>query len=172
MRPRRLVRAWVPVRFAIAVTLSLIYISITAADTIRIAAEARDPGVKRWISYDILGNRNHPFPIVYFSTQHFKTWVGEFLIVLPQQRYDVLSAYTQARIARDDCPGPEHVGDVWYTVRVIEHKKRTQRCVLPQGSACDYLSGVEKLSGINWTTSEVRTITDFVAEVRCNEHAL
>ena len=78
---------------------------IATSDNSRIALEGRDPGVKRWISYEIVGPRNHPFPIVYLSTLHFETWLAEFLIVLPEPRYDIVAADTQARIARPDCPG-------------------------------------------------------------------
>jgi hypothetical protein len=158
-----------PSRLAIALTASIISTSITAAEDLSIPLFARDPGVKRWIWYEILGPRNHPLPIVYLSTQPFKTRRGEFLIVLPPTRYDIISAYTRARIARPDCPGKEPAGDVWYTVEIAEHdEKHTRRCVLPQALACDYLSGVVKLSGINWTPTELQPITEFMMEIRCN----
>lgn len=168
MKPRWLAQAQTDAGLAVVLALSTIYTTIASADTVRIAAFARKPPVRHLISYDILGNRNHPFPILYISTQHFETWRGEFLIVLPQSRYDAIAAYTQDRISRADCPGNEHIGDVWYTIRIIEHEKNTQRCVLPQALACDYLAGVEKLSGINWSAAELRQINEFIGELRCN----
>ncbi len=156
-------------RLAIALTALIFCTSITSAEDIYLAGEARDPGVTRWISYEILGPRNHPLPIVYFSTQRFKTMSDEHLVVLPSARYEVISAYTRARIARTDCPGEEPRANVWYAVKIAEHdEKHTQRCVLPQASACDYLSGVVKLSGIKWTAKELQPITDFILEVRCD----
>lgn len=146
----------------------MICTSVTTADTPRIPDQARNPGVKRWISYEIIGPRNHPFPIVYLSTQEFEILRGESLIVLPQQRYDIISADTQARIARPDCPGNEAVGPVWYSVKITAHEKHTRHCVLPRALACHYLSGVVKLSGINWTVAELRPITDFMEEDACN----
>jgi hypothetical protein len=156
-------------RPAIALMASIICIGIATAEDIYLAGEARDPGVTRWISYEILGPRNHPLPIVYLSTQRFKTMSDEHLVVLPPARYDVISAYTQAHIAGPDCPGEEPRGNVWYTVKIAEHhEKHTQSCVLLQALACDYLSGVLKLSGVNLTATERQPITNFMAEVKCD----
>ena len=160
-------------RLAIALMASIICIGIATAEGIYLAGKARDPGVARWISYEILGPRNHPLPIVYVSTQRFKTMSDEHLVVLSQVRYDLISAYTQARMARSDCPGEEPRGNVWYTVKVAElNEKRTQSCVLPQASACDYLSGVLKLSGVNLTAVERRPIANFMAEVKCDSNSI
>jgi hypothetical protein len=160
-------------RFAIALMVSSICIGIATAEDIYLAGEARDPGVTRWISYEILGPRNHPLPIVYLSTQRFKTMSDEHLVVLPPARYDVISAYTRARTARTDCPGEEPRGNVWYTVKIAEHnEKYTQHCVLPQALACDYLSGVLRLPGVNLTATERRPITNFMAEVKCDTSSI
>ena len=156
-------------RLAVALTALIFCTSITSAEEISLSLFARDPGVERWIWYQILGPQNHPLPIIYLSTQHFKTRTNEFLIVLPPARYDIISAYTQARIARPGCPGEEPRGNVSYTVEIAEHhENHTRRCVLPQALACDYLSSVVKLSGINWTAKELKPITDFMLEVRCD----
>jgi hypothetical protein len=158
-----------PSRLAITLTASILWASTTTAEDIDISPFARDPSVERWIWYEVLGPQNHPYSIVYLSTQTFKTRLGEHLVVLPSHGYDIISAYTQARIDQPDCPGTEPAGDVWYTVKISEHEKnRTQRCVLPQALACDYLSAVLRLSGINWTESERRPIADFAAQIKCN----
>lgn len=157
-----------PLRLATAVIASIICISMLSAKQISIAFQARDPGVRRWISYQVLGPRNSPFTIVYFSTRPFKTLVGEYLVVLPAARYDIVSSYTLGRVARPDCPGEFRGGDVWYTVQVADHDRgRTRQCILPQRSACDYLSGVVKLRGINWTTMELRPVVDFMGQIKC-----
>jgi len=158
-----------PLRFATAMTVLLVCTSVASAEGIELAGGARDPGVKRWIWYQIIGPRNHPLPIVYLSTQSFKTKSDEFLVVLPLARYQVVSAYTQARIARNDCPGEKPRGDIWNTVEIGVHvDKRTRRCLLPQESACDYLSDVLKLSGVDLTATERQPIVNFMAEVRCD----
>jgi len=89
---------------------------------------------------------------------------------LPAERYDIFFEYTQARIGRTrtDCQGAEPRGNVWYTVEVVQHDKKTaQRCILPQAAACDYLSSVVKLSGMSWSATELRPITGFMSEIEC-----
>jgi hypothetical protein len=155
-------------RVLTALAISFFCASLTAAKEVYVAGSARDPGVEHWISYQIKGPSNHPYPIVYLSTRHFETMPAEFLIVLPPARYDIVSAYTEARIARPDCPGEEPAGNVWYSVEIAEHESRhTKRCIIPQADACDYLSGVLRLPGIEWTADEQRPIDDFMLEVKC-----
>lgn len=158
-----------PSRLALTLTLSVICANVTAAGAPPFALLARDPGVKRWIWYQILGPQNHPLPIVYISTQHFKTMRNEYLIVLSPARYDIVSAYTHARLARPDCPGKKPAVNV-NIVEIAEHEENhTQRCVLPRPLVCDYLSGVVKLSGVNWTGTERRPINYFMAEAFCSD---
>jgi hypothetical protein len=38
---------------------------------------------------------------------------------------------------------------------------------LPQRLACDYLSDVEKLGGVNWTAKELHPITGFMNQIKC-----
>jgi hypothetical protein len=134
----------IPSKPAIAIALWIVSTSATAGD-FRLAPFARDPGVERWTWFQILGPRNHPFPIIYLSTRAFMTKPNESLVVLPPERYDIFSAYTHARITRSDCPGTEPRGEIWYTVEVVEHDKNAVRhCMLPQVSACSYLASVVK----------------------------
>jgi hypothetical protein len=161
-----------PFRFAAALVASIICIGVTSAKEISPAVEARDPGVGRWIWYQVLGPRNSPFTIVYFSTRRFTTTMGEHLIVLPLHRYDLISAYTQSRLARSDCPGEFPAGNIWYTVQIAEHNKgQTRQCILPKKMACDYLSGVVKLRGINWSAKEIQPIVGFMAQIKCKIRA-
>jgi hypothetical protein len=161
-----------PSRLATVLTLSMICSSIASGENVNFQAAARDPGVEHWISYQILGPRNHPYPILYLSTRRFRTTLPEFIIVLPSRRYDILSAYTQERIVLPDCLGEPPIDDVGYTFEIAGRiKKRIQRCVLRQAQACAYLSSVINLAGINWTAAEVRPITDFVLTMRCKTPA-
>jgi len=158
-----------PMRLATVLAASIVCTGATTAVDFPFSTSARDPGVNRWIWYQVLGPRNSPFSIVYISTEHFVTRPPEFLVVLPPPRYDVISSYTNARIARRDCPGKEPTTEVWYTVDIAQHEQEhTQRCILPQASACEYLSAVIKLSGINWAAQELRPINDFMAQIKCN----
>ena len=157
-----------PLRFATAMTVLLVCTSCASAEQLELAGGARDPGVKRWIWYQILGTRNHPLPILYLSTQSFKTMADELLVVLPLAKFQLVSAFTQARIARTDCPGEKPRADIGNTVEIGVHVDRhTRRCVLPQESACDYLSGVLKLPGVDLTDTERQPIVTFMAEASC-----
>lgn len=156
-------------RLAGALALLMICWSNSTAADFSFPVVARDPGVNHWISYQILGPRNHPFPMVYISTRHFKTTPPEFIIVMPQKKYGIISAYTQARMARADCPGKEPVGNVWHSVEIAEHDKKAGRqCVLPQAMACEYFSAVVSLVGIAWTAEKLRPINDFNQEIDCS----
>ncbi len=155
-----------PARLAIA--LVGLIIGIASANIIHFADQARDPGVKDWIWYQILGPRNSPYSILYLSPQRFETYIGEHLIVLPLARYDIVSSYTESRMARPDCPGDSGLAMDWYTVQIAEHnKKHTRQCVLPQRSACDYLTGVVRLRDINWTATQLRQLRRFMNQIRC-----
>jgi hypothetical protein len=156
-------------RLAIALTLIVICTNCTTTDGPSFAITGRDPGVKRWISYEVLGPRNGLLPIVYLSTQHFKLTRPEFLTVLPQARYDIVAAYTQARFASNDCPGDKALADVDYSVMVSQGEGgNIRRCVLPKASACDYLLGIVNLPGMNWTAKELQPITLFMGVDGCN----
>jgi hypothetical protein len=155
-------------RLATVLMTSIVCVSMTSAKQISIAFQARDPGVKRWIWCQVLGPRNSPFTIVYFSTQHFETRIGEYLVVLPPPRYDIISTYTRARMSRPGCPGKVPASDVWYTVQIAEHDEgHTRQCILPQPPACSYLSGVVNLHGINWTAKELQPVIGFMTQIKC-----
>src|SRR6202041_898903 len=50
-----------------------------------------DTHIHRWIRYVIIGQQNHPFPIVFFSPQEFKPKTAlEMLIVLSDSEYKSL----------------------------------------------------------------------------------
>jgi len=149
--------------------LALIVVAgLTAAEGIWLVMDARNPGVENWISYDIVGPRNHPLPILYFSARRFKTAANEHLIVLRPARQEVVTAYTDARITRADCPGEEPRVDGPYAIRIKEHHgRRTQRCVLPRPGACEYLSGLVRLPAIQWSEQELGVVDAFVDEFEC-----
>jgi hypothetical protein len=160
------------VRLLTLLALSILGISATRADRFYIQAVARDPGVEHSISLEIHGPTNHPFPVVYISTRHFRTRVSEYVVVLNPPRYDVVSKYTQTMISGADCSGRSPVGDDGYTVKVIKHDNGyTGQCVLPRALACAYLRGVTKLPAVNWTSEELRPIAEFSLEIRCDSVA-
>jgi hypothetical protein len=147
--------------------------SFTNAQEPSYSSEGRDPGVARWISYEILGPNNHTYPIVYLSTRSFKTRLNEFLTVLPEAKYNDISNFNHARIQRNDCPGEDPRSNyVWYTVKISQRdSKSDQYCILPQKLACDYLHAVVKHVRGSWALEELRPITIFIDEIRCDAEA-
>jgi hypothetical protein len=128
----------------------------------------RTPPVNRWIGYQILGSSNHPVPMVYLSVERFDLRAAEFLTVLQPARYDIISKFTRERIARPDCPGEAPTGDVLHSVEVADHdNEETRICILPQRTACEYLSGAVKLRGMDWAAKELAPITDVMEEMGC-----
>ena len=155
-------------RVAAILAMSLFHQAVFAADPLKFTLGARDPGVGQWVSYEIVGPRNHPYPIVYISTEHFETLIPEFLIVLPQTEYGAVSRYTQSQLERRDCPGEKQARSAWYSVELVEHRATgTQRCVLPQRRACGHLSGLLALPGVEWHADERKPIELLVEEAGC-----
>lgn len=150
-----------------------IYCGATSAQPASWSLQGRDPGVERWISYEILGPSNHPYPIAYLSTRPFETTRNEFLAVLSTAKFDVISENTLARISRDDCPGEApHSNYIWYTVKISRRDGTpVHYCILPQKQACDYLTGVIRLVRDSWTPEELRPLTIFVGEIHCDAEA-
>jgi len=128
-----------------------------------------DSSVAHWIRLIVLGNRNSPFPIVWLSPQRFKTsGFPEFLVLLSHQKYDVVGNFTQTRIARSDCARKEPQRPPWYTVEISEYVDgRTQMCVIPQASACRFLSGILELPSLNLDAEERKPIDDLARSIKC-----
>jgi hypothetical protein len=160
--------AMTPSRLATMLIAVIVCIGVTPAKEFYFASQARDPGVKRWIWYQVLGPANSPYTIVYLSVERFKTIGGEDLVVLPPTRYHIISSYTEWRIKRSDCAGDTAQANAWYSVQIAEHEKgQTRQCILPQRSACQYFSRARRLHGINWTADELRPIAGFMAQIKC-----
>ena len=136
----------------------LLLVDASKSETIRLSTEGRDPGVPRWISYEVVGPKDSPTTIIYFSTQQFQTYALEGLFLLSQRRYDILSSYTQQRLAAHDCPGAHIAADAWNTVKITQHEKSTVSCLLPQVRGCAYLANVVHLADMRWSSEELDPI--------------
>ena len=155
-------------RLAMVLIASTIWVGILSAKTIHFADQVRGPDVKSWIRYQVIGPIDSPRMPLYLTSQTLKPWLGEQQVVLSPARYDVVSSHTQAWMARSDCPGDKALANDWYTVQIAEYaKEHVRQCMLPQPSGCDYLSGIVQLHGINWIATELRLITRFMAQARC-----
>jgi hypothetical protein len=131
--------------------------------------QARDPGVGRWIFYQIVGPSNHPYPILYFSTSSFETARNEFLTVLSKQDFEALSRSTKARIDQSDCPGEMPRSNfIWYTVQISRRDRGpVKTCFIPQNKACEYLFSMLQLAQRTWSADQFHPLDIFFAEVQC-----
>ena|ERR1700678_9404 len=155
---------------ASALLISIVCTNVTSAENFSMSGTARDPGVNRWVSYQIASPRNHPQPIIYLSTQHFRTNLDEKLLVLSRPRYEVVAQYTRSQIALPDCQGSTPVNDIGYTFEITEGvRKRSQRCTMPGADACAFLSGMKNIPGIKWTAKERRPITTTMLTMGCED---
>jgi hypothetical protein len=132
------------------------------ADTLELPTVFATPpkgAVKRWVWFQIVSIRNHGVPIVYISTQRFKSHLGEALIVLSQSRFDSLAKLTDARLTRFDCaarPPPPYKP---VTLEVALHENApTRTCLMPSATACEFLAAVTKLPAMEWTERELSPI--------------
>jgi hypothetical protein len=135
--------------------------------------EGRDPGLERWISYAIVGPSNSPYPFVYLTTRPFTTRRNEFDTILSDGKFDTVSEYTQARIARGDCPGEYPQSNlVWYSVKItLQDRAPVQYCILPRKAACEYLNAVTQLVEESWTADERRDLAKFGKAIYCDAKA-
>ena len=143
------------------------------AFSLALFASPADSSVRDWIWYQILGNSNHPFPIVYISTSHFETARNEFLIVLPQPKYGAIAQATQTEILSPSCAASDRSHDLpteWYTVEVAKHhSKQTQKCRVGRGDACAFLRKISTLPNVGWTAAERKPMDLITSDVCCTE---
>lgn len=142
--------------------------TIASADTNTYRFAARDPGVKRWLSYEVLGVVNHPFPILYVSTERFELDRPEYLVVLPPAQFDAVTAFTQARLKAGRCLSEEPIG---YDIDTVDIKgrdeTRTSHCIVPPSLVCDYFLGLRGLSDVHWSAEDLQSLQMMADEVRC-----
>jgi hypothetical protein len=125
--------------------------------------------VRRWIWFQNVGLRNHPFPIVYLSTKRFPTRVPEMLIVVSPARFSIVSRYARTLIAKPDCVDDVFVLGADGNIKiVVRDANRTRRCVLSRASACDFFAGLVPLSNMGWTSDELKPISDLTATAACD----
>jgi hypothetical protein len=129
--------------------------------------------VKQWIRLRVEGQSNHPFAMVLISTERFKTWREE-LLVISTSRYDVIDRFARSRMVQPDCKGfgefriePPYDNN---TISISEHTGDINRgCVLPRAESCAFLSGLMGLPDMNWSEAEIQPLKHVRAELACKE---
>jgi hypothetical protein len=126
-----------------------------------------DGHIQRWIRYVVVGLRNHPIPIVFFSPHEFrpKTFL-ELLSVLSDSEYKSLSAFTSSQACTGQRLGPNN--DQWRAGEITEHEgDKTTRCTFLPIDACNYLAGITELPDIRWTPAQLKLIHRITVETNC-----
>lgn len=121
--------------------------------------------VSRWMKYAITIPPNHPFRIVFFSTQKFRTtgYETDVLLVLSRREYDLLDSFTRSRQC-DEAARPPAGG------MIMAYRGRHLRaCWLAQDTACDYLTAISTLPGINWTPAQIGIIHGQSWDTQCKD---
>lgn len=127
-----------------------------------------DANVRNWIRLVVIGARNRPFPVIFFSPQRFKTpGFPEVHIVLRYGEYRRLTAFTRTK----RCSIGAIERPAWGTLLVTEYRNAhaSDLCVLPPDAACDYLSEISMLSGITWTANQLNPIHELADLITCRE---
>jgi hypothetical protein len=151
-------------------TAMLVCASVTAADRTfpfyEVAPKRSDPP---WIRYWILAPQNHPLPVIYVSHEKFKPQaIGEFFLILPRLKYNVVARSTHEQMVSSDCllTPPDNAP----SVQILEHEAaadEARQCILRPELACEYLSKIVTLPGVDWAPDDVTTIRNFMGEAEC-----
>lgn len=132
--------------------------------------------VEHWVRFLVYGNINHPFPMVTVSTGPLPDGgAGEFQIVLPRARYDLVDYITKERMSRGDCVADARLieGRVNRNEHMLEMIDRDggiiRPCLLPSATeSCDFLSRILGLSQVHWTKSNIEHMRSFAGEMDCH----
>jgi hypothetical protein len=121
--------------------------------------------VRSWVRLSVLGDRHHPFLIVWVSPQAFGRSGFERLMTLSPDEYDKFLAYTRSSSCLERMPQHPRTG----MLLVTEHADggKDDFCVLPDGAECRFLSGIESVPDVKWTQQKVRPIRDLATNIEC-----
>jgi hypothetical protein len=128
--------------------------------------------VKRWIRLSVWGVPNHISWMLLISTERFKTW-HEQLLVLSPLRYEEIDRVTVSRMARPVCKSmkdslPAPLSE--YGIVISEHSDDlTRSCVIPTAESCEYLSALMNLPDMRWTEAEIQSMSAVRKELPCEK---
>lgn len=123
--------------------------------------------INKWMKYQITLPPNHPWPIIWISTETFSlTGSGnESLIRLAETDYDQLTKMTRAQPCGATLP-PHYQGGG----RISEYRKgHTNFCWLSQTAACEYLTAISTSPDIYWTAEQSKLIHGLSWDTECKD---
>jgi hypothetical protein len=123
--------------------------------------------INKWMKYQITLPPNHPWSIIWVSTETFSlTGAGnESLILLADTDYDQLTKMTRAQSCGATLP-PHYQGGG----RISEYRKgHTGFCWLSQTAACEYLTAIFTSPDIHWTAEQSKLIHGLSWDTQCKD---
>jgi hypothetical protein len=126
--------------------------------------------VKHWIRYNFLGLPNQPRQVVFITTEQFPLGILDKLIILPKGKFDLVAKYGRPKMAGPDCFAKFVLTDQNSVgLGLVEYDEgHAVRCDFLQAPACDFLSGLLNLSGVEWTTDSMQPLEALVNVNMCN----
>jgi hypothetical protein len=127
---------------------------------------ARAPAfVKNWTRLSILGDRRHPFLVIWISSQRFPRVGGERMLTLPSDQYDgLISTFDFSRCLKSDGHYPEE-----HRLLITEHSQASERqCVLTHSRSCKFLTGVSAISEIRTSKDHREILHIFASDADCS----
>jgi hypothetical protein len=124
--------------------------------------------VKNWLRLNVLGDRNGPWPIIWFSPQRFSRSYSETEIVLSRREYRALEAFALA----NKCPVFESRHPSWGTLQVTDYSRRHEHtlCIMPRERACDYLSNLVANTRIGLEGEKLKPVRQLRRGLSCSSH--
>ena len=126
--------------------------------------------VKNWIRIANIGPSNHPFVVLWFSTQSFDLpWGFEKVVTLASDEYEALAHFVNANrcapLERDGPNWPPH----WGTIEIDQFANggRETVCMMPCDKATGFLTQLQSLPGIKWTSQKLDPVLDVAADAMC-----
>jgi hypothetical protein len=128
--------------------------------------------VKRWLRLRVVGIPNHPFAMLLISTEQFKTWREELLVLSPG-RYELIERFIESRVAQPDCKDFKefrHEPPYDNVISISErHNDGGRSCVIPRAESCKFLSDLLALSDMFWTEAEMQPVRHVRGELTCED---
>jgi hypothetical protein len=146
------------------------------ANTIGVAAETPEmpsnvfgtpppKAIKNWTRISVLGIRNHPYLILWLSSEEFRRSHFERLIVLPQRDYDdVVTIAQNYACLRPEVSFPIRTA---LLVSVYSSEKGERNCRLPSAARCELMSKLSKISSIVALAHNRQQMAAFATNVGC-----
>jgi hypothetical protein len=129
--------------------------------------------VKHWIRLVVDGDVNHPLAMVMITTERFKTW-RENLIVLPTSGFSIVDRLATERIGQGACVTsakdiPKEFLDAEHRLFLFEHSDdRTLSCLFPRArTSCEFLSKLTGLPNVGMVNEDSLAIVSVADEIGC-----